>query len=153
MDDIRFKPLWYVVLAILGLMAIALSGYFTSNWIISSSVGAILYLLSYIIFFIKIKKIDNIFCKDLDKLANSAALVIREEMEIFLYEKEKDLSNKEKDIQKREGRLLSGKSQLLEREVTSLKQQILQLEKSCDDLLVSCCSETIRHPERSEGSP
>ena len=61
MDVMRFKPLWYVLFAILGSCAIVLSGFMTMNWMISSGVGLAVYLTSYAGFYIKRRQIDNLF--------------------------------------------------------------------------------------------
>ncbi|MES2614859.1 MAG: methyl-accepting chemotaxis protein [Bdellovibrionota bacterium] len=116
MDDIRFKPLWYVTFAILGAAAIVLSGYFTADWMISSATGLVLYLLSYVGFFIKRRKIDSILCEDLDKLANSAASVIREEMEQSLEEKDRSLQLREETVLNQEKSLLEKEKNIQEKE-------------------------------------
>ena len=118
-DDIRFKPMWYVFSAFLGSIIIILSGFFVSSWVLPTVVSVILYFCSYVIFFLNRRKIDHALFKNLDKLANSAANVIREEMEKtlqekedFLLKKEKNLSSREKDLQERENQALLQSSKL-----------------------------------------
>jgi methyl-accepting chemotaxis protein len=121
MENIKFKPMWYVTLAILGTIIIVLSGYYSADWLLSVSVASCLYLLSYIGFFIKRKKIDIFLSKGLDNLANSAAHVIREEMQKSLDEKDKLLNNKEKSLILKEKELQEKESQLQSQKAMLLK--------------------------------
>lgn len=125
MDDMRFKPFWPVTLAILGSLAIILSA-FSENWLVTTAVGLVLFMVSHIAFIIKRRRIDNILGQDLDKLANSAAHVIREEMEQSLEEKEKILTNKEKALLNREKDLQERENQFQAQKTTSAKNTVIK---------------------------
>lgn len=110
MEEIQFKPTIFVLIAIIGAVVIASTGFLSTDWMLTTAVSVVLFLLSYVWFFSVRKRIDEILTHDLDKIANEAARAIRDEIESepsiisdrALSEKEKKLEAKEKDIHSRE---------------------------------------------------
>jgi methyl-accepting chemotaxis protein len=109
MEEIRFKPTIFVLIAIIGAVVIASTGFLSTDWMLTTAVSVVLFLLSYVWFFSVRKRIDEILTHDLDKIANEAARAIREEIESapsvtsdrISAEKEKDIIAREKDLQKK----------------------------------------------------
>lgn len=114
MEEIRFKPTVFVLIAIIGAVAIVSTGFLSMDWMLTTAVSVVLFLLSYLWFFSVRKNIDEILTHDLDKIANEAAKAIRSEIEATpsdysnkaSLEKEKQLDSKEKEIISREKELL-----------------------------------------------
>ena len=114
MEEIRFKPTIFVLIAIIGAVAITSTGFLSTDWMLTTAVSVVLFLLSYVWFFSVRKRIEEILTHDLDKIANEAARAIRDEIESAppvtsertSIEKEKQLELKEKDINAREKDLL-----------------------------------------------
>ncbi|APJ03281.1 methyl-accepting chemotaxis protein [Silvanigrella aquatica] len=110
MEEIRFKPTIFVLIAIIGAVAIAATGFLSTDWMLTTAVSVVLFLLSYVWFFSVRKRIDEILTHDLDKIANEAARAIRDEIESgpavtserSSVEKEKHLEGKEKELIARE---------------------------------------------------
>lgn len=127
MEEIRFKPTIFVLIAILGAVAIAATGFLSTDWMLTTAVSVVLFLLAFVWFFSVRKRIDEILTHDLDKIANDAARAIRDEIESSgghivdrgssekekqLDQKEKELANKEKDIHSREKEINKIKDEL-----------------------------------------
>jgi methyl-accepting chemotaxis protein len=114
MEEIRFKPTIFVLIAIFGASAIASTGFVSTDWMLTTAVSVVLFLLSYVWFFSVRKRIDEILTHDLDKIANDAARAIREEIESASpmtserenVEKARQLEIREKDIIAREKELV-----------------------------------------------
>ncbi len=127
MEEIRFKPTIFVLIAILGAVAIAATGFLSTDWMLTTAVSVVLFLLAFVWFFSVRKRIDEILTHDLDKIANDAARAIRDEIESSgghivdrgssekekqLEQKEKELANKEKDIYSKEKEIHKIKEEL-----------------------------------------
>ena len=134
MEEIRFKPTIFVLIAIIGAVAIAATGFLSTDWMLTTAVSVVLFLLSYVWFFSVRKRIDEILTHDLDKIANDAARAIREELESSSqgggdrssHEKDKNLELKEKELLTKEKELA-----LREKEISSREKEI---QKNKDDL-------------------
>ncbi|WP_186645949.1 methyl-accepting chemotaxis protein [Fluviispira vulneris] len=132
MEEIRFKPTVLVLLAIIGAVVIAATGFLSTDWMLTTAVGVVLFLLSYVWFFAVRKRIDEILTHDLDKIANEAARAIREELESKgvnaserkVYDKEKTLDNREKSFEGKEKSLESK-----ERALENKEKELLTREK------------------------
>nr|BFD32753.1 hypothetical protein GTC16762_23710 [Pigmentibacter ruber] len=133
MEEIRFKPTIFVLIAILGAVAIAATGFLSTDWMLTTAVSVVLFLLAFVWFFSVRKRIDEILTHDLDKIANDAARAIRDEIESSgghlsdkgISEKEKQLDQKERDIAAREKDLHSK-----EKEIAKLKDELESRKKN-----------------------
>ncbi|WP_397599279.1 methyl-accepting chemotaxis protein [Silvanigrella sp.] len=134
MEEIRFKPTIFVLIAIVGAVAIAATGFLSTDWMLTTAVSVVLFLLSYVWFFSVRKRIDEILTHDLDKIANDAARAIREELESSAqgggervsHEKDKNIELKEKELLAKEKDLA-----IREKEIASREKEI---QKNKDDL-------------------
>lgn len=81
MEEIRFKPTVFVLIATIGAIVIAATGLFSTDWLLTVAVSNILFLLSYVWFFSVRKRIDEVLTNDLDKIAHDAAHAIRSEIQ------------------------------------------------------------------------
>lgn len=153
MEEIRFKPTVLVLLAIIGSVVIAATGFLSTDWMLTTAVGVVLFLLSYVWFFAVRKRIDEILTHDLDKIANEAARAIREEIESssaggpspaidrkilekekYILEKEKLIDSKERNLENKE-KEIQGKESSFEDKINELNSKEKSLASKEGELL------------------
>ena len=124
MEEIRFKPTIFVLIAIIGAVAIAATGFLSTDWMLTTAVSVVLFLLSYVWFFSVRKRIDEILTHDLDKIAYDAARAIRDELESNAQSGvERPSSEKEKHLEVKEKEILAKEKELSTREKEIQKQK------------------------------
>lgn len=136
MEEIRFKPTIFVLIAILGAVAIAFTGFLSTDWMLTTAVSVVLFLLAFVWFFSVRKRIDEILTHDLDKIANDAARAIRDEIESSgghitgreISEKEKQLEQRDKDLANKEKEIHSK-----EKEISKLKEELESRKKAFEN--------------------
>ena len=155
MEEIRFKPTIFVLIAIIGAVAIAATGFLSTDWMLTTAVSVVLFLLSYVWFFSVRKRIDEILTQSGVERPSSEKEKHLEVKEKEILAKEKELSTREKEIQKQKEELdnkkrsfeqassiptitsapsskskdAATKEELLQREVIALRHQLLHMEE------------------------